>query len=149
MVSNPRISVNNPQVKSLQVSSTPYRVLSVVRPVRPVSSLCLEAEPDLRHLIRDASDQLCQVVDGNLDFVVQVPEGDDDFDKLLLLVNFVSIGTLSFAIPDCLSLYFADPQTCKGFPRMAYHWDCFQSLNMRPCEFSANRATRCSSIPMV
>ena len=68
------------------MNSGPYRALSVVR---PVSSLRLEAGPDLRHLIRDAADQLCQVVDGDLDFVVQVSEGDDDFDKLLLLVNFV------------------------------------------------------------
>ena len=46
-------------------------------------------EQDLRRLIRDAADQLCQVVDGNLDFVVQVSESDGDFDKFLLLVNFV------------------------------------------------------------
>jgi sigma-B regulation protein RsbU (phosphoserine phosphatase) len=46
-------------------------------------------EQDLRRLIRDAADQLCLVVDGNLDFVVQVSESDDDFDKFLLLVNFV------------------------------------------------------------
>ena len=44
---------------------------------------------DLRVLIQDAADQLCQVVDGNLDFIVQVPGGDDDIDKFLLLVNFV------------------------------------------------------------
>ena len=83
MVSNPRISVN-----SLQMNSNPYPALSVVR---PVSSACLGAGagPDLRNLIRDAANQLCQVVDGSLDFVVQVSEGDDDFDKLLLLVNFV------------------------------------------------------------
>jgi phosphoserine phosphatase RsbU/P len=47
------------------------------------------SEDKLRSLIRDAADQLCRVVDGNLDFVVQVPESDEDVDKLLLLVNFV------------------------------------------------------------
>ena len=46
-------------------------------------------EDRLRRLIAEASDQLCQVVDGNLDFVVRVAEPDDDIDKLLLLVNFV------------------------------------------------------------
>ena len=55
----------------------------------PGSSLDLLPEQDLRQLIRDASNQLCQVVDGNLDFVVQVSESDDDLDKFLLLVNFV------------------------------------------------------------
>lgn len=55
----------------------------------PANSLDLLRERDLRLLIRDAADQLCHVVDGNLDFVVQVSEGDDDIDKLLLLVNFV------------------------------------------------------------
>jgi sigma-B regulation protein RsbU (phosphoserine phosphatase) len=55
----------------------------------PVSSLDLLPEQDLRRMIRDAADQLCQVVDGNLDFVVQVSESDDDIDKFLLLVNFV------------------------------------------------------------
>jgi sigma-B regulation protein RsbU (phosphoserine phosphatase) len=49
----------------------------------------LSGEAHLRKLIRDAADQLCQVVDGNLDFVVGVSEADDDIDKLLLLVNFV------------------------------------------------------------
>lgn len=56
---------------------------------RPVNSGGLLPEQDLRRLIRDAADQLCQVVDGNLDFVVQVSESDEDFDKFLLLVNFV------------------------------------------------------------
>jgi len=46
-------------------------------------------ENNLRLLIREAADQLCHVVDGNLDFVVRVSEGDEDIDKLLLLVNFV------------------------------------------------------------
>lgn len=46
-------------------------------------------ETSLRRLIRDAADQLCQVVDGNLDFVVRVSDTDDDIDKLLLLINFV------------------------------------------------------------
>jgi phosphoserine phosphatase RsbU/P len=46
-------------------------------------------EATLRRLISDAADQLCQAVDGNLDFSVRVSEGDDDVDKLLLLVNFV------------------------------------------------------------
>jgi sigma-B regulation protein RsbU (phosphoserine phosphatase) len=55
----------------------------------PVSSVDLLPEQDLRQLIRDAADQLCQVVDGNLDFVVRVSESDDDIDKFLLLVNFV------------------------------------------------------------
>ena len=44
---------------------------------------------DLRLLLQEAADQLCQVVDGNLEFVVKVSEQDDDIDKLLLLVNFV------------------------------------------------------------
>jgi phosphoserine phosphatase RsbU/P len=56
---------------------------------KPLSSLDLLPEQDLRRLIRVAADQLCQVVDGNLDFVVQVSESDDDLDKFLLLVNFV------------------------------------------------------------
>lgn len=56
---------------------------------KPVSSLDLLPELDLRRLIRDASDQLCQVVDGNLDLVVRVSQSDDDIDKFLLLVNFV------------------------------------------------------------
>jgi sigma-B regulation protein RsbU (phosphoserine phosphatase) len=56
---------------------------------KAVSSLDLLPEQDLRRLIRDAADQLCQVVDGNLDLVVQVSESDDDLDKFLLLVNFV------------------------------------------------------------
>ena len=47
------------------------------------------SENNLRLLIREAADQLCHVVDGNLDFVVRVSEGDEDVDKLLLLVNFV------------------------------------------------------------
>lgn len=55
----------------------------------PVTPDGLLPEQDLRRLIRDAADQLCQVVDGNLDFVVQVSESDEDFDKFLLLVNFV------------------------------------------------------------
>src|SRR4030095_3545984 len=55
----------------------------------PVSPDGLLPEQDLRRLIRDAADQLCQVVDGNLDCVVQVSESDDEFDKFLLLVNFV------------------------------------------------------------
>src|SRR5262249_53505921 len=46
-------------------------------------------EANLRQLIRDAADQLCQVVDGDLNVVVRVSEADDDIDKLLLLVNFV------------------------------------------------------------
>lgn len=46
-------------------------------------------ENNLRLLIREAADQLCHVVDGDLDFVVRVSEGDEDIDKLLLLVNFV------------------------------------------------------------
>ncbi len=63
-----------------------YRAMSFHN---PVSSLDLLPDQDLRRLIRDAADQLCQVVDGNLDFVVQVSESDDDIDKLLVLVNFV------------------------------------------------------------
>jgi len=51
--------------------------------------LASAADQKVRSLIRDAADQLCRVVDGNLDFVVQVSESDDDVDKLLLLVNFV------------------------------------------------------------
>lgn len=47
------------------------------------------AENRLRSLIREAADQLCRVVDGNLDFVVQVSDSDDDIDKFLLLLNFV------------------------------------------------------------
>ncbi|HSE32462.1 MAG TPA: SpoIIE family protein phosphatase [Pyrinomonadaceae bacterium] len=49
----------------------------------------LAVEDKVRSLIREAADQLCRVVDGNLDFVVQVSESDDDVDKFLLLVNFV------------------------------------------------------------
>ena len=49
----------------------------------------LSKEDNLRRLIRDAADQLCQVVDGDLNLVVRVAEADDDVDKLLLLVNFV------------------------------------------------------------
>ena len=49
----------------------------------------LSKEDNLRRLIRDAADQLCQVVDGDLNLVVRVSEPDDDIDKLLLLVNFV------------------------------------------------------------
>jgi len=49
----------------------------------------LSAEASLRRLITEAADQLCQVVDGNFDFVVRVTRADDDIDKLLLLVNFV------------------------------------------------------------
>src|SRR4030095_8138086 len=56
-------------------------------PTRRISAL--SREDKLRRLITEASDQLCQVVDGNLDFVVRVSEPDDDVDKLLLLVNFV------------------------------------------------------------
>src|SRR4030095_4920960 len=56
-------------------------------PTRRISALSREEK--LRRLITEASDQLCQVVDGNLDFVVRVAEPDDDVDKLLLLVNFV------------------------------------------------------------
>ncbi|HEX6716860.1 MAG TPA: SpoIIE family protein phosphatase [Pyrinomonadaceae bacterium] len=47
------------------------------------------SEESLRKLVREAADQLCQVVDGNLDFIVRVAESDDDMDKFLLLVNFV------------------------------------------------------------
>ena len=64
----------------------------VIRPLQiDLASGKLETsrESNLRFLIRDAADQLCQVVDGNLDFVVRVAESDDDVDKLLLLVNFV------------------------------------------------------------
>jgi len=46
-------------------------------------------EMTLRNLIREAADQLCHAVDGDLDFVVRVSQGDDDIDKLILLVNFV------------------------------------------------------------
>jgi sigma-B regulation protein RsbU (phosphoserine phosphatase) len=46
-------------------------------------------ENGLRLLLREAADQLCRIVDGDLDFVVQVSQSDDDVDKLLLLVNFV------------------------------------------------------------
>jgi len=49
----------------------------------------LSRDDRLRRLISEVSDQLCQVVDGNLDFTVRVTESDDDLDKLLLLVNFV------------------------------------------------------------
>jgi hypothetical protein len=44
---------------------------------------------DPRLLLREAADQFCQVDVGNLDFFVKVSKGDDDTDKLLLLVNFV------------------------------------------------------------
>lgn len=63
-----------------------YAAMPGRNPVNPVELL---PEQDLRLIIRNAADQLCQVVDGNLDFVVQVSESDDDIDKLLLLVNFV------------------------------------------------------------
>ena len=49
----------------------------------------LRSDEKLRSLIREAADQMCRVVDGNLDFVVRVSEGDEDLDKLLLIVNFV------------------------------------------------------------
>jgi sigma-B regulation protein RsbU (phosphoserine phosphatase) len=52
-------------------------------------SFKVSAEETLRQLIREAADQLCQVVDGDLDFVVRVAHADDDVDKFLLLVNFV------------------------------------------------------------
>jgi sigma-B regulation protein RsbU (phosphoserine phosphatase) len=46
-------------------------------------------ESSLRGLLREAANHLCQIVDGDFDFVVQVSRSDDDLDKLLLLVNFV------------------------------------------------------------
>jgi len=55
---------------------------------RPSTSFPSTAE-NLRLLIREAADQLCHVVDGDLDFVVRVSEADEDIDQLLLLVNFV------------------------------------------------------------
>src|SRR4030095_16903288 len=55
----------------------------------PLRITTISPEEKLRRLLTEASDQLCQVVDGNLDFVVRVAEPDDDVDKLLLLVNFV------------------------------------------------------------
>lgn len=55
----------------------------------PLRITTISPEEKLRRLLTEASDQLCQVVDGNLDFVLRVAEPDDDVDKLLLLVNFV------------------------------------------------------------
>ena len=53
------------------------------------SSFAYPNDGSLRLLLREAADQLCQMVDGDFDFVVQVSNSDDDLDKLLLLVNFV------------------------------------------------------------
>jgi serine phosphatase RsbU (regulator of sigma subunit) len=56
---------------------------------RPGLPPLISPEETLRNLIREAADQLCHAVDGDLDFIVRVSRGDDDIDKLLLLVNFV------------------------------------------------------------
>lgn len=57
--------------------------------VKASTSFPSTAEKNLRLLIREAADQLCHVVDGDLDFVVRASDADEDIDKLLLLVNFV------------------------------------------------------------
>jgi sigma-B regulation protein RsbU (phosphoserine phosphatase) len=67
------------------------------------SSLAL-CKDDLRPLLREAADQLCHVVDGDFDFIVQVSEGDDDIDKLLLLVNFV-LATARRSLNDLRELH--------------------------------------------
>ena len=48
---------------------------------RPSTSFPSTAE-NLRLLIREAADQLCHVVDGDLDFKVRVSEADEDIDQL-------------------------------------------------------------------
>lgn len=60
-----------------------------VAPIFDYSRSDSPPEEKVRSLIREAADQLCRVVDGNLDFVVQVSESEDEVDKFLLLVNFV------------------------------------------------------------
>ena len=65
-----------------------YRVGDTGPLSAPPIPFARSAERRLRRLLREASDQLCQMVDGELNFVVRASEGDDDVDKLLLLVNF-------------------------------------------------------------
>src|SRR5262245_28908140 len=76
---SPTASMRRPGNASLSTSET------VARPATSFPSTAA----NLRLLIREAADQLCHVVDGNLDFVVRVSEADEDIDQLLLLVNFV------------------------------------------------------------
>ena len=77
----------NPEIlRAVDNAAGAYKSASLAVNYAAISTV---SEDELRSLIRDAADQLCRVVDGNLDFVVQVSRSDDDIDKLLLLVNFV------------------------------------------------------------
>ena len=79
-----RINAKGP----VEWAATPINTSSALEMTAPGGLFELSPEVSLRRLIREAADQLCRLVDGNLDFVVRVSEPDDDVDQLLLLVNF-------------------------------------------------------------
>ncbi|HUU85281.1 MAG TPA: hypothetical protein VM243_17415, partial [Phycisphaerae bacterium] len=54
--------------------------------VAPASSM---SEQQLRLLVEDVANQLCQAVDGKFDFTVKIEVQDETLQKLQLLVNFV------------------------------------------------------------
>lgn len=57
--------------------------------MKPETEKISEGESRLRDLIDHVSDQLCQSVDGNFDFIIKATAHDETIEKLLMLVNFL------------------------------------------------------------
>ena len=63
--------------------------MSTLAPSQRSAAPHTEQADDLRQAVRGIADQLCQAVDGRLDFTVRAPIADPDAEKLVLLVNFL------------------------------------------------------------